>query len=270
MSDQVRPGQLRVVVAGVSGWTGAAVAAAIAAAEDLELAGGVARSAAGEPLRDLVPGARDGIKVQATVEEVLAAGDVDVLVDYTSATSVHAHVHAAIDVGVHVVVGSSGLTAADYAVADEKASEAGLGIIAAGNFSLLAALLIRAAAKIVAHVPHREIIDYGPPTKIDAPSGTARELAERLQPHESPPGGGSVGAIEGRGAAVAGTQIHSIRLPNYTLSTEIIFGLGDERLSLRHDPGASPAPYVAGTLLAIRNVTSIHGLVRGIDRWLDA
>ncbi len=269
MSDPARRDPLRVVVAGVSGWTGAAVAAAIAAAEDLDLTGGTTRSAAGTPLSDLVPGARDGIAVHATVNEALAAGDVDVLVDYTSATSVRAHVNAALDASVHVVVGSSGLSAADYAALDEKASATGVGVIAAGNFSLLAALLIRAAAQIVVHVPNREIIDYGPPTKMDAPSGTARELAERLELHQSPPGGGSSGAVEARGAAIAGTQIHSIRLPNYTLSTEIIFGLGDERLSLRHDPGESPTPYIAGTLLAIRNVTSLRGVVRGIDRWLD-
>jgi hypothetical protein len=35
-----------------------------------------------------------------------------------------------------------------------------------------------------------------------------------------------------------------------------VFGLPDERLSIRHDAGGSPAPYVAGTLLAVR---ALHG-----------
>jgi 4-hydroxy-tetrahydrodipicolinate reductase len=71
-----------------------------------------------------------------------------------------------------------------------------------------------------------------------------------------------------RGLPVAGTRIHSIRLPGYSLSTEVVFGAPGERLSLRHDPGDSPDPYVGGTLLAVRNASSVRGVVRGIDAWL--
>lgn len=262
--------RLRVAVAGVTGWTGTAVSAAVAAATDLQLTAGIARSAAGQSLADHVPGARTGAVIHGSVAEALTSGDVDVLVDYTSAASVLGNVQAAVDAGVHVVIGSSGLTADDYAALYEKASAAQVGVIAAGNFSLLASLLIRAAAQVALLVADRAIIDYGPASKLDCPSGTARELAERLQPQSTAaPGGGSIGVAEARGATIAGTQVHSLRLPSYALSTEIVFGLPGERLSLRHDPGDSPAPYVAGTLLAIRNVATVHGVVRGLDRWLD-
>jgi hypothetical protein len=43
----------------------------------------------------------------------------------------------------------------------------------------------------------------------------------------------------------------------------------DERLSIRHDAGESAAPYVAGTLLAIRAVSGRAGLSRGLDQLLD-
>jgi len=50
----------------------------------------------------------------------------------------------------------------------------------------------------------------------------------------------------------------------------VIFGLPDQRLSLRHDAGASARPYVDGALLAIRNVASLSpGLHRGLDAVLD-
>jgi 4-hydroxy-tetrahydrodipicolinate reductase len=68
---------------------------------------------------------------------------------------------------------------------------------------------------------------------------------------------------------VAGTQIHSVRLPSFVVSTEIVFGAEGERLTLRHDPGESPAPYVAGTLLAIRSVQGRVGLTRGLDSLID-
>jgi 4-hydroxy-tetrahydrodipicolinate reductase len=75
-----------------------------------------------------------------------------------------------------------------------------------------------------------------------------------------------------RGAAVgdgAGVQVHALRLPSYILSCEALFGLPDERLTIRHDAGSSAAPYVAGTLLAIRRVAGIRGLVRGLDSLID-
>jgi 4-hydroxy-tetrahydrodipicolinate reductase len=42
----------------------------------------------------------------------------------------------------------------------------------------------------------------------------------------------------------------------------------DERLSIRHDAGTTPTPYVAGTLLAVRAVTGLVGLLRGLDTLL--
>lgn len=65
-----------------------------------------------------------------------------------------------------------------------------------------------------------------------------------------------------------GTQIHSLRLPSYVISFETIFGLPDERLTIRHDAGAGAAPYVGGTMLAIQKVMTTTGLVRGLDRLL--
>jgi 4-hydroxy-tetrahydrodipicolinate reductase len=260
---------LSVAVAGVTGWTGAAVARAIAASDDLQLCGGVSRAQAGRPLAQVVPGAQPGALVYASIQDLLCSDPVDVVVDYTSAEAVLANVTWAVESGVHTVVGSSGLTANDYAELDRRARVSGVGVVAAGNFSLLAALLARAAAEIARLVPDREILDHGSSSKVDAPSGTARDLAERLKEQSlARRGGGDVGEIAARGAEVAGTPIHSVRLPGYALSTEIVFGASGERLSLRHDPGDSPDPYVAGTLLAVRNVSSVQGVVRGIDSWL--
>ena len=42
------------------------------------------------------------------------------------------------------------------------------------------------------------------------------------------------------------------------------------RLIMRHDPGLTAAPYVAGTLLAVRNVADVMGVRRGLDSLLFA
>ena len=220
----------------------------------------MSRSAAG--------GEAHGAPVHATVAEALDG--VDVLIDFTSHDVVKANALTAIERGVAVVIGTSGLTADDF---DEIGAAAGdVGVIAAGNFSLTAAMAQAAALLAARHLPSWEVIDYASAGKADAPSGTARELAERLgqvrAPHVERSLEDTAGTREARGASIGGTQVHSLRLPSFVVSTEVVFGMPDERLSIRHDAGSSPAPYVAGTLLAARAAPATKGLVRGLDTLL--
>lgn len=261
---------LTVCVAGATGWTGRAVAEAIIEAEDLELRSAVSRSAAGQDLGYAWGGEGNGVPVFERVRDALDG--VQVLVDYTSDQAVRGNTLAAIEGGVSVVVGSSGLTAIDFADIDAAARSAGVGVIAAGNFSVTAAMAQAAALLVARHLPNREVIDYASAGKRDAPSGTARELAERLSTVNATvmqvPIEQTGGQAEARGAAIAGTQVHSIRLPSFVVSTEVVFALPDERLSIRHDAGSTPTPYVAGTLLAVRAAIGRVGLVRGLDTLL--
>jgi 4-hydroxy-tetrahydrodipicolinate reductase len=261
---------LTVCIAGATGWTGRALVRAVLEAPDLALGSAVSRSAAGRDLGEALGGEPLGATVHASVGEALDG--IDVLIDYTSATAVKANTMAAIDAGVHVVIGSSGLTAADFGEIDSAARERSVGVVASGNFSLTAAMCQAAALLAARHLPQWEVIDYADATKPDVPSGTARELAERLRDVRSPAIGRPLdrlhGPREARGAGIAGTQIHSVRLPSFVVSTEVVFGLPDERLTIRHDAGGTPEPYVAGTLLAVRKAAGLVGLTRGLDTLL--
>ena len=252
---------LQICVAGATGWTGSALVQAVLDAGDLHLRSGVARSSAGEDV---------GAPVFGSVGEALDG--VDVLIDYTSHLVVKENVMTAIERGVAAVVGTSGLSADDYAEIDAAARERGVGVVAAGNFSLTAAMAQAAALLAARHLPHWEVIDYASATKPDVPSGTARELAERLAEVRRPILARALedtdGPREARGATVGGAQVHSVRLPSFVVSTEVVFGLPDERLSIRHDAGGTPAPYVAGTLLAARAAPGRVGLTRGLDTLL--
>jgi 4-hydroxy-tetrahydrodipicolinate reductase len=263
-------GPLSVCLAGATGWTGRALAPAIAGAPDLELRSAVSRTAAGRDLGEALGADALGVPVHGAVAEALDG--VDVLVDYTSATAVKGNVMAAIEAGVAVVVGSSGLTADDLAEIDAAARARSVGVIAAGNFSLTAAMAQAAALLAARHLPHWEVLDYASATKPDVPSGTARELAERLGEVRRPELGHPIetlhGPREARGADVAGTRVHSVRVPSFVVSTEVVFGLPDERLTIRHDAGGTPEPYVAGTLIAVRRAPGLTGLLRGLDRLL--
>ena len=103
-----RRAQIRVCVAGVTGWTGSAVAAAVRDAASLDLVSGMSRSDADN---------------HSSVAEALDAVEADVLVDYTHAEAVRENVSAAIERGVNVVVGSSGLSADDYSEIDKAARD---------------------------------------------------------------------------------------------------------------------------------------------------
>jgi 4-hydroxy-tetrahydrodipicolinate reductase len=264
---------LSVCVAGATGWAGRAVAEAVLARPAFSLHSAVARSHAGADLGQAWGSASIGVPVFGSVAEALAAaGDVDVVIDYSSHTVVRDNTMTAIARGSAVVVGSSGLSGTDFDDIDAAARAAGVAVIAAGNFSITAALMQAAALLAARHLPSWEVIDYASAGKPDAPSGTSRELAERLSAIRAPERQVDIadtsGMVAARGATVGTTQVHSVRLPSFSVSTEVVFGLPDERLVIRHDAGSSAAPYVEGTLLAATMAPDRVGLTRGLDTLL--
>lgn len=263
---------IKVCLAGATGWAGSALARGIAQAGDIELVAAVSRSHAGRILGDVLGEPRLMCPVYETAAEALALPS-DVFFDYTKPAAAKPHALQALQQGRHVVVGTSGLTDADYAEIGAVAEAANRGLLAVGNFALTVVLLLKFAEIAAKFIPQWEIIDYASDAKRDAPSGTARELAARLSQVRAAEFTVPLDQIEGppesRGAAIAGSQVHSLRVPGYTLSAEIVFGMPDQRLTIRHDSGTSAEPYVDGALLAIRNVGSFTGLRRGLDSVLD-
>ena len=272
MADSAVTNGTRVVVAGATGWAGSALSLGIFEAADLELAGALSRSHAGEQLGEVLGVAALGVEISGTVEEALASKP-DVFVEYTHPSVARQNALAALDAGAHVVVGTSGLTKEDYESIHQSAEGKGLGVLACGNFSITAVLMMRFSEVAAPWVKSWEVIDYASAAKVDAPSGTARELADRLAkvgpPDLAVPVAETQGEKEARGSTFGGTQVHSVRLPSFVISIESIFGQEDERLTIRHDAGNSAKPYVAGGLLAIRRVGELVGLHRGLDTVMD-
>lgn len=264
--------KLNVCVAGATGWVGKPLCLALSETDDLSLVGAVSPTQRGRKLKDFLGESNLDLTISGSVAEALATST-EVLVDYTKADVVKANVLMAIRNGVHVVIGSSGLTEDDFTEIDQAALEHQVGVIAAGNFAITAVLLQRFACEAAKYLSHWEIIDYASDAKEDAPSGTARELAFRLsevrKPDVTHPIGETIGEKDSRGTTLNGVQVHSIRLPSYVISVEAIFGAKEERLTLRHDAGSGAEPYIQGTLLAIRGVRNHVGLIRGLDRIMN-
>ena len=264
--------KLKVCVAGATGWAGSELSRAIFRSTDLELVAAIARSKPGISLGKAI--GMDGLQtpIFGDVAEALKTGP-DVLVEYTKPDVAKSHVLAALRGGAHVVIGTSGLSNEDYEEIQEAALEAKRGVLAVGNFALTVVLLQKFAEMAAKYIPHWEIVDYAHAEKIDAPSGTARELANRLskirEAQLDVPLDKVQGVKETRGARLQGTQVHSIRLPGYVISIDAIFGMPGQKLILRHESGLSAEPYVDGALLAIRQVGTLVGLHRGLDSVME-
>ena len=258
----------RICLAGATGWAGSELARGIFGSPDLELVAAVSRSMAGRTMQEAIGLQGLTVPVFGTAEEALRTSP-DVFVEYTKPGVARSHVLSALKSGAHVVIGTSGLGSEDYDEIDTLAKAAGRGVLAVGNFALTAVLLQKFAEMAAKYIPDWEIIDYAHAGKKDAPSGTARELADRLSRIREAGLEVPLDKIEGfresRGARLQGTQVHSIRLPGYMISLDAIFGMPGQKLILRHESGSSAEPYVGGALLAIREVGKLVGLHRGLD-----
>lgn len=263
---------IKVCLAGATGWAGSELARSIAKTADLALVAAVSRKHAGRDLGEVLGESRLTCPVYPSAAAALA-NPCDVFVEYTKPDSAKSNILTALEGRAHVVVGTSGLTDDDFAEIDVVARKQLRGVLACGNFALTVVLLQKFAEAAAKLIPQWEIIDYAHDDKIDAPSGTARELATRLSkvrhPEPSVPVDQTVGPREARGATMSGSQVHSLRLPGYVISAEIIFGMPDQRLTIRHDSGGSARPYVDGALLAIHKVSTLVGVHRGLDSVLD-
>lgn len=260
---------IRVCVSGCSGDIGVPLSVAVSKAQDLQLVGAISRKQKGRSTKEVAGSDVTDVTISGSVAEALKT-PTDVLVDFTSAEAVKVNVLAAIERGVHVVIGTSGLSDQDYVEIDAAARARKVGVLASGNFAITAVLLQRFACEAAKYVSQWEVIDYAYDGKKDSPSGTARELSFRLgqvrQPEPTIPVEKTLGVKETRGATMNGMQVHSLRLPSYSIAVEVIFGAKGERLSIRHDDSGKSDPYIGGALLGIRKVSGLVGLTRGLDK----
>jgi len=208
---------IRVCLAGATGWAGSALAHAIAQSKDISIVSAVSRTHAQRILGDILAEPSLTCPVFATAQEALAI-PCDVFFEFTKPNVARANVLVALEHGAHVVIGTSGLTDADYAEISKAAEQHQRGVLAVGNFALTVVLLQKFAEMAAKLIPQWEIIDYANDAKKDAPSGTARELAYRLsniRPSElTVPLEKTQGIVETRGARLTGSQFIPFACPD--------------------------------------------------------
>ena len=230
---------IRVAVAGVRGHMGRVSVEALASSNEFTYVGGLARHP------DAASATFDSL------DALLAQGKPDVLLDFTTRPDSVEISMGSLLLGVRVVVGASGWTAAETEALGRLAEERSLGAMIVPNFSTGAVLMMRFAEEAARYFPRAEIVEMHRSEKKDKPSGTALQTAARMK--------------RARGAT---PEIHSVRLPGLVAHQEVLFGNAGELLTIRHD-SFSRESFVPGILASLRAVMRVRGLRIGLDAILD-
>jgi 4-hydroxy-tetrahydrodipicolinate reductase len=240
----------------------------------------VVRAVAAEPdmtvsaAVDRAPSETDGVPVTSDLAAALRAEvRPQVMVDFTVPEAALPNIRAALEAGVIPLVGTTGLSPTDLDEVRGLCEKHATAALVAPNFALGAVLLMRFAAEAARYLPDVEICEMHHEKKLDAPSGTAARTAELIaEARSGAPSGDAPGAFEKfagsrGGRAAGGIPVHSLRLPGFVASQEVIFGAPGQRLSLRHD-SIDRASFMPGVVLAIRKARMLSGLVVGLENLL--
>jgi len=191
----------------------------------------------------------------------------DVVVDFTNAAFTPRLVEAALAHGVRPVIGTSGVDVATVERLRTGSAEAKRGAVVAANFAIGAVLQMHMAAIAARFFDSAEIIELHHDRKVDAPSGTSLTTAQMMRDARARDFDSNVPSLrhlEGtRGGSSGGIPIHSVRLPGFVASQEVIFGGTGQTLTLRHDSTGRDS-FMPGVVIAVREVMRRDALVEGL------
>lgn len=169
----------RICVAGASGRMGRMLVEAVVKSDDCQLSG--ALDVPGSPAMGLDPAAFLGLNSGIVIVSDLHAGlsQSNVLIDFTRPEGTLAHLKACCELGVNLVIGTTGFT--DVQKAEIAAASKDIAIVMAPNMSVgvnVTFKLLEMAAKALSTGYDIEIIEAHHRHKVDAPSGTALKMGE--------------------------------------------------------------------------------------------
>ena len=244
---------IKVAVCGANGKMGQEVVKAVTSAEDMKLVAKI----------DIVNGEYDSI------ESAHNNVSIDVLVDFTQPKSIYKNAKYCLNNNINIVVGTTGLNDEQLKELENLSNQNKTACFVAPNFSTGAVLMMMFAKTAAKYFDNAEIIELHHNQKKDAPSGTAVKTAAMMAENNenfATNNCAETETIEGaRGAnSYKNIHIHSVRMPGYMASQEVLFGANGQILSIRHD-STNRECYMPGVLLSIRYVMDKGGFVYGLD-----
>jgi len=170
---------ISVAVHGAAGRMGQRIIALCLEDDQLRLAGAVERK--GHPLLGQDAGSVAGADSVGVAIEDRVSSKVDVVIDFTIPAASRVALKGCVDMGIAMVLGTTGLTDQDNQAIDEAAQT--IAVLQAPNMSLGVNLLFALAAQVAGRLGDDydiEITEAHHRYKKDAPSGTAWGLAQAI------------------------------------------------------------------------------------------
>ena len=193
----------------------------------------------------------------------------EVAVDLTGAAAARSNVPVLAAAGVHVVVGTTGLT--DDDLDTWRAAFTRSNCLVVANFAISAVLMMRFAELAAPWFDTAEIIELHHDRKVDAPSGTALATARRMAAASDEWAADPTSRLEvdgARGAAgPGGIRLHSVRMRGMVAHQEVVLGAAGQTLTIRQD-SYDRVSFMPGVLLACRRIHDLPGLTVGLDALL--
>lgn len=204
-----------------------------------------------------------------TVEEAKNAVAIDVLVDFTQPKSIFDNAKYCLNNGIKIVIGTTGLKDEEIEELKTLSKNKSTGCLIAPNFSTGAVLMMMFSQMAAKYFDNAEIIELHHNQKKDAPSGTAIKTALMMSEAKETFKKGNCAeteTIEGSrgGTSYSDIQIHSVRMPGYIASQEVIFGSSGQIFKIRHD-SMDRKCYMGGVLLAVKHVFDKNDFIYGLE-----
>lgn len=253
---------IKVGVVGALGKMGKEVVKAVLEAEDTTLVMAVDVVGEGTVIAN-------DVKIESNLKQAIQTKKPDVVIDFTQPATIFEHVCLYMNEKVKSVIGTTGLSETQINELKELSKANNTGCLIAPNFSTGAVLMMMFAKQAAKYFNNAEIIELHHNQKKDAPSGTAVKTAQLMA--ESNPdftlgNCPETELIKGSrgGTADANIHIHSVRMPGYIASQEVIFGASGQIFKIKHDT-MERSCYMAGVLLATRHVFKNNDFIYGLD-----
>ncbi len=260
---------IKVGVVGALGKMGREVINAVYKDADAELVMAVDIVSVGEDIGSLVLGKNLGVTIKNNIEEAIESDKPDVVVDFTQPSTIFQNTVLYLNKKVHSVIGTTGLSDEQLATLTDLSATNQTSCLIAPNFSTGAILMMMFAKQAAKYFDNAEIIELHHNQKKDAPSGTAIKTAKLMAEENSNFSTNNCPEVEllegARGAnADSNIRIHSVRMPGYIASQEVIFGSNGQIFKIKHDT-MDRSCYMAGVMLAVKHVCNNIGFVYGLE-----
>lgn len=206
----------------------------------------------------------------SSIENASKAQKIDVLVDFTQPKSIYENAQYCLNNEINIVIGTTGLSDEQIANLKSLSEKNKVSCLIAPNFSTGAVLMMMFAKQAAKYFDNAEIIELHHNQKKDAPSGTAvktalmmSEASEKSFVTGNCPETETIKGARG-GISYSDIHIHSVRMPGYIASQEVLFGSSGQTFKIRHD-SMNRECYMPGVLMAVKHVVKQPEFIYGLE-----